>query len=209
VTSDDRFDHGALTRTIAAYHNLMTPIHCHECGRTNGALAKRCLWCGVPLMDQGSPSSIEATRVEIDYLDGIERLDNPTPVRLTIGADGLEVCELMPGSRIVKIDAASLLQATVVDGSTTVEGKRVRSPWRWLALGPLAVVVRGKKQPDTKNHDYLLTIKYREGGEERNAVFHREDRAGLAMIDLVARTINSLVRMRSKKPRAYGDSDDS
>ena len=209
MTSEDGFDHSAFTSAVVAYRNFMTAIHCAECGRTNGALAKRCLWCGVPLMDQGSPSSIETTRVEIDYLDGIERLDNPTPVRLTISADGLEVSEVMPGSRLVRIDAAALVRATVVDGSTTVEGKRVRSPWWWLALGPLAVVVKGKKQPDTKNHDYLLTVKYREGGEERNAVFHREDRSGLAMIDLVARTINSLVRVRSKKPRGSSDSDDS
>jgi hypothetical protein len=198
VTSDDRSDRDALVSRIVAYHNFMTQISCPDCGRTNGALAKRCLWCGVPLMDQGSPSSIETTRVEVDYLDGIDRLDNPTPVRLTVSAEGLEVSELMPGSRIVKIDASSLVQATVVDGSTIVEGKRARSPWWWIALGPMAVVVKGKKQPDTKNHDYLLTIKYKEGGVERNAVFHREDRAGLTMIDLVARIINSLVRMRSK-----------
>ena len=177
----------------------MTPIYCHECGRANGARAKRCIWCGLPIVDQGKPSSFEATRVEIDYIDGIERLDYPAPVKLVINGDGIEVSELMPGSRTIKIAAPSLIQANVVDGSTTVEGKRVRSPWWWLALGPFALVIKGKKKPDTKKHDYLLTIKYRADGGERNAVFHREDRAGLPMLEGLARIINMLVRMKSKE----------
>ena len=177
----------------------MTPIYCHECGRANGTLAKRCIWCGVPIVDQVKPSNFDVTRVEIDYLDGIDRLDNPAPVKLIINADGIEVTELMPGSRSIKIAAASLIQANVVDGSTTVEGKRVRSPWWWLALGPLAVVIQGKKKPDVKKHDYLLTIKYRVGSQERNAVFHREDRAGLTMLEMLAKIINMLARMKSKE----------
>jgi hypothetical protein len=120
-------------------------------------------------------------------------------VGVTISAEGLEVRELMPGSRLVKIAAASLVQASVVDGSTTVEGKRKRSAWWWLLLGPFAVVVKGKKGPDTKNHDYLFTIKYRAGGEERNAVFHHEGSLGLAKVEILARIINSLVRVRSKE----------
>src|ERR1051325_11020811 len=93
----------------ATRHLFMTPVHCQECGRANGAAAKRCIWCGVPLIDRGKPSSFDPTRVEIDYLDGIERLDNPAPVKLLISADGLEVTELMPGSRSIKIAAASLI----------------------------------------------------------------------------------------------------
>jgi hypothetical protein len=151
----------------------------------------------MPLINQGDPSSFDATRVEIDYLDGIERLDNPAPVRLTISADGLEVRELMPGSRIVNIEAGSLVQAIVVDGSTITEGKQVRRPLWWLALGPFALIVKGKKKPDEKRHDYLLTVKYRAGGHERNAVFHREDRAGLVVVEGLARIINSLIRMKS------------
>jgi hypothetical protein len=158
------------------------------------------------VIDRGKPSGFDATRVEIDYLDGIERLDNPAPVKLVINADGIEVSELMPGSRSIKIAAASLIRASVVDGSTTVEGKRARSAWWWLALGPFAVVVRGKKKPDTKKHDYLLTIKYRAGAEERNAVFHREDRAGLSMVEGLARIINALVRMNSGESRGSGES---
>ena len=178
---------------------LMTPIYCHECGRTNGALAKRCIWCGVPVMSQAVASSFETTSIEVDYIDGIERLDNPTPVKLTISAEGLEVRELMPGSRMVRIAAASLVQANVVDGSTIVEGKRERSAWWWLLLGPFALVVKGKKSPDIKNHDYLLTIKYRKGSEECNGVFHHQGRVGLAKVEILARIINSLVKLRSKE----------
>ena len=49
----------------------MTPTYCQECGRANAAAARRCIWCGLPLVDKGTPARFEPTRVEIDYLDGI------------------------------------------------------------------------------------------------------------------------------------------
>ncbi|MEK6299447.1 MAG: hypothetical protein AABO41_01900 [Acidobacteriota bacterium] len=176
----------------------MTPIYCQECSRANGASAKRCIWCGVPIVDRGAPEEFAATKIEIDYLDGIERLDGAATVRLVINRDGIEVSETVPGSRTFKIPAASIIEANVVDGSTVTEGKRIRSGWWWLALGPFAVFVPGKKTPDTKNHDYLLTIKYKQGSETRTAVFHREDRAGLPVVEGLARIVSALVRLRDE-----------
>lgn len=172
----------------------MTPVYCQECGRANGATAARCLWCGVPISNEYAPRSLEATRLEMDYLGGIDRLDNPAPVRLVIDADGIKVSELMPGSRVVHIPARSILEASVVDASVTEEGKRVRGIKWWLVLGPLAHFVPERKLPDKKKHDYMITIKYRAGAELRHAVFRREDRLGLLLINGLARNISALVR---------------
>lgn len=176
----------------------LTPSYCQECGRANGEAAKRCLWCGVPIVDRDSPREFAATRIEIEYLDGIERLDDSATVRMVLSRDGIEVNETVPGSRIFKIPASSIIDATVVDGSTVVVGKRVRSAWWWLALGPFAPVVRGKKTPDTKKHDYLLAIRYKEGSETRTAVFHREDRAGLPVVEGLARIVTTIVRLQAE-----------
>ena len=176
----------------------MTPIYCQECGRANGASAKRCIWCGVPIVDRGTPENFAATRIEIDYLDGIQRLDNPATVRMVISREGIEVSETIPGSRKFNISASSIVDANVVDSSTVIEGKRVRSAWWWLALGPFALVVPGKKTPDTKQHDYLLAIRYKDGSEMRTVVFHREDRAGLPVVEGLARIVRTLVRLQAE-----------
>jgi hypothetical protein len=172
----------------------MTPIHCQHCGRANGSAAKKCIWCGAPITDASGTLRLETTRVEIGYLDGIDRFEDAGPVRLIIGPEGVEVLELIPGSRSFKIPASSILEANVVDASTMIEGKRIRPTWWWLALGPLAFLVRGRKTPDVKEHDYILTIKYQTGSEVRNAVFHREDRAGLAVVEGLARIVTMLAR---------------
>ncbi|MFY9573122.1 MAG: hypothetical protein WAV20_17110 [Blastocatellia bacterium] len=177
----------------------MNPIYCHKCGRPNGATAKKCLWCGVPITDVGATRAVETTRVEIGYLDGLERLEDAGPVRLTINADGIEVAELVPGTRAIKLPASSILDATVVDASTMIEGKRVRPGWWWLALGPLAFAFPGRKTPETKMHDYILTISYKSEGEIHRAVFHREDRAGLAVVEGLARIVGLLVRGQQQR----------
>ena len=173
----------------------MSPIYCDECGRANGASAKKCIWCGAPTSNGSKAGSIETTRVEIGYLDGIDRFEDAGPVRLIISVEGIEVAELIPGTRSVKIPASSILGANVVDASTMIEGKRERSKWWWwLAIGPVALLIPGRKTPDVKEHDYILTIRYKAGNETRNAVFHREDRAGLSVVEGLARIVTSLVR---------------
>jgi len=176
----------------------MTPIYCHECGRANGAAAKKCIWCGAPTTGGSTVGSIETTRVEIGYLDGIDRFEDAAPVRLIVSAEGIEVAELIPGTRSVKISASSILEATVVDASTLIEGKRVRSKWWWLAVGPVALLIPGKKTPDVKEHDYILTIKYKAGNEVRNAVFHHEERVGLSVVEGLARIVTVLARQNRK-----------
>ncbi|HKP86492.1 MAG TPA: hypothetical protein VJZ26_10365 [Blastocatellia bacterium] len=175
----------------------MTPIYCQECGRANSQSARRCIWCATPIVDGGSPASFDTTRVEIDYLDGIERLDNPAPVRLIINSDGVEVSELMPGSRTVRIAPESLVRADAVDASTANQpGRKRLSFWRAL-ITPFNSDGWKRNPIDDTRHDYVLTIRYEEGGEVRNAVFHRQDRAGRSIVEGLARIINMLVRLKS------------
>lgn len=180
----------------------MIPTYCQECGRTNGAAAKRCIWCGVPLVDKGTPDRFEPTRVEIDYLDGIERMEEPLAVRLVINADGVEVNEIMPGSRTYKIAAAALIEANVMDTSVTVETKRKRpSLWR-LLINPISRKVWQGQPGEIKavqQYDYVLTIRYRAGDDVRIAVFHRQDRIGLQVVEGLARIVNLLVRITANR----------
>lgn len=170
----------------------MSPIYCQQCNRANAAAAKKCIWCGVPLTSSGKQANVGTTKVEIEYLDGVDRFEDAGPVRLIISPDGIEVAELIPGTRSVKIPASAVLGAIVVDASTTKEGKRTRSGWLWLTLGPFALFFPGKRSPAIKVHDYILTIRYKSGDETRNAVFHREDRAGLSVVEGLARIVSSL-----------------
>jgi hypothetical protein len=183
----------------------MSPVYCNECKRANSAAAKKCIWCGLPIVAGIGTVRLETTRVEIGYLDGIERLEDAGPVRLVIGPDGIEVVELIPGSRSFKIPASAILGANVVDASTMVEGKRVRSTWWWLAIGPLALLMPGKKTPDVKEHAYILSIKYEAASGIRNAVFQREDRSGLAVVEGLARIVTMLTR--KQEPGTRGEAE--
>jgi hypothetical protein len=175
----------------------MSPIYCDECGRANGARDKKCIWCGVPILNASTVGAVDTTRVEIGYLDGIERFEDAGPVRLIISAEGIEVAEIIPGTRSVKIPAASILEAHAVDAGTMIEGKRARPKWWWwLVIGPGALLIPGRKTPDVKEHDYILTVSYKAGNETRNAVFHREDRSGLAVVEGLARIVTSLARQK-------------
>lgn len=175
---------------------MMSPIYCDECGRANGASAKMCIWCGVPISNVGVAGAIATTRVELGYLDGIDRFEDAGPVRLIISAEGIEITEVIPGTRSVKIAASAIREANAVDASTMKEGKRVRSNWWWLALGPGALLIPRRGTPEVKEHDYILTIKYLDGDETRNAVFHHENRAGLAVVEGIARIVTSLARRK-------------
>lgn len=174
--------------------DLKPPIYCQDCGRANSPAAARCIWCGILITDAGATGKFETTNVELEYLSGIERLSDPTPVRMVISLEGIEINEVMPGSRSIRIAARDVIAAQVADGSSVSEGERSRPLWWWLALGPLALALRGKKSAEVKSHDYILTIKYREDDQVRHAVFHRQDSAGLSMVTAVARIISSLVK---------------
>ena len=167
----------------------MSAILCHECGRPNGAGAKSCIWCGVPIM-RGGAVDIKTTSLEIAYLGGIERFPDAEPVRLSIGNEGVEVSELIPGTRSVKIPGPSIIEATCTDASIMIEPDGRKSSW-WRAFWPSA---SRKETQEFKAYDYILTIQYKEDDEIRNAMFHREDQAGLDALEGLARVVNSVAK---------------
>jgi hypothetical protein len=195
VFTDELF----ITETVAK-SLFMTPVYCEHCNRANGATAPRCIWCGLPITGKSLSGDFEITRLEIEYLGGIDRLDDPAPVKLVIGPGGIEINEIIPGSRTVKIAADKIIDARVVDASTIIEGKRKRAAtWWWFIIGPLALAIPREKLPDKKKHDYIITIRYKEQDEIRNAVFHREDSLGLSLVNGLARIIALLVRRSEKR----------
>lgn len=175
---------------------MTSPVYCDECGRPNGATAVSCIWCGVPMLNHGAVGAVPTTRVEIGYLDGIDRFEDAEPVRLIISAEGIEVSELVPGTRSVRIPASSILEANTVDGSTTIEDDRAQPGRWWLALRPKGFSKQNRKAAEVKAHDYILTVRYRDGDEVRTAVFHREDVGGLAVVEGLARIVTSLMRRK-------------
>lgn len=170
---------------------MIGPVYCQKCKRANSATAKKCLWCGVTIEGGSTTGEIKATRVEIEYLSGVDGIVGPRNVVLKIDDKGLTV----EGERAVRIGASSLLEARVVDASYTIEGKRGRASWKWwLMVGPFALLIPGKKKPDVTKNDYLLTIKYKSGEKPCSVVFRREDRLGQTMLEGLARIVTSLAQ---------------
>ena len=167
------------------------PVYCSECKRVNGSAASLCLWCGAPIVNAPHPPVFEPTQAELDYVGGLERLDDPTPVRLAISESGIEIVEIMPGSRRIVIDAADVVDARVTGAGTSSSEETARQPW-WHRLGR-SVFRRPGGSPD---QEHTLTIRYRESGEVLNAVFNRRGGAGLSMMQGLARSVASMVRLR-------------
>lgn len=177
----------------------MSPIYCDECGRANAAGANACIWCGLPILNSNTAVNVETTRVEIGYLDGIDRFEDPAPVRLIISHEWIEIAEVIPGTRSVKIPVSSIIEANSADASTMIEVKRVRPKRWWLRLRPGAFLPARTKAQEVKVHDYILAIKYTHADETRTAVFHREDPSGLAVVEGLARILNSIVRRNRRE----------
>ena len=172
----------------------MTAIPCHQCGRPNGASAKKCIWCNASFSADVPVEAFGTTTVEADYLEGIDRLDDPGPVRLVISPDGIEVVEVLPGSRSIKIPAASILEANLTYSTDTEESQQ--RPWWRRAIEPLSFASTSDRTRDVEASDYILTIKYRDGDEVRTGVFSRSDRQGLMLARKLAGILGKLAAER-------------
>ena len=172
------------------------PVYCSECERVNASAATLCLWCGAPIMNGPLPPVFEPTQAELDYVGGIERLDDPMPVRLAISKAGIEIVEVMPGSRKILIPAGDIVDARVTGAGKPSSEKITPDPW-WRRLRR-SIFGRSRTGDSLIEETplYTLTIRYEEAGEVRSAVFHRRGGAGLSMIQGLARSAASLVRLR-------------
>jgi hypothetical protein len=159
----------------------------------NGPAARLCIWCGALMDLHRAGADFEAAQMEVEYLEGIERLDDPTPVRLAVGPAGVEVCEMLPGSRTVIIPTDELVDARVVDSSLR---NSARPSLLKRVLGPFANLNR-ERDEEMEKRDYRLIIRYTKEGETREAVFRREDQTGFTAMNAAARVISLLVKRRA------------
>ncbi|HXG66917.1 MAG TPA: hypothetical protein VNO70_17575 [Blastocatellia bacterium] len=173
--------------------NDTNPVYCQECGRANRAAAARCLWCGAPLLNKAAPHNFEPTLAELDYHSGIARLDDPLTVKVMVSAAGVEVTELMPGSRRILIPAASIIDVDTYETEMMPEPNQEPLSWWERALRAL------RKDAGKAAHDYVLKITYEEGGEIWSALFHREGDMGASLVNRIARAIGALVRRHGEK----------
>lgn len=173
------------------------PVQCSECHRPNSPSASLCLWCGVLLDSKAAFEHFPTTVVELDYLNGIDRLDNPMPVRLTTNADGIEIKEVLPGSRIFLIAADSIIEARVLDKIERIKVEKRSSLLQKLLNESSSLQNQQFKEQIT--HDFILTLWYRLDDKVCTAAFHREDDAGKAMVNNTAKIINSLVKFKSRQ----------
>lgn len=144
----------------------------------------------------------------MDYMDGLERLDEPIPVRVLIDAGGIEVSERMPGSRTARIAAEAIIDASTLDASLTLETPPVKmSLWRMLITPLGSGSSRRQGAAETKQHDYVLLVRYRTEEETRTALFHRQDGSGQQVVAGLARIINLLVRVTGERTQRSTNSD--
>lgn len=168
----------------------MSAINCHECGRPNSVTARRCIWCSVPISQDAATRS-DTKSVELDYLEGIDRFDDAGPVRLIVSSEGIEVLELMPGSRSVKIRADCILETRVEDSLVSHNGDDGKS-WKRLLKAPSAGASRNTT--GSAKRQSVLTIKYRIDGEIREAIFCRDDPQGASAVAGVAKIMSTLAK---------------
>jgi hypothetical protein len=169
----------------------MTATTCLECGRINGPDARACIWCGVPVISESGPLDFEPLKAEVEYIEGFERLDGPAPVGLVVGPSGLEIRELMPGTRSILIPIELLVSAGVTGPLRSVGTPPRRSASGWLRL-------KANDEPG-ENRRSALTLKHRLDGESQTVVFERNDEVGVEVLRRIARTITLLIRLQGTR----------
>jgi len=145
----------------------------------------------VPISEDAARGS-ETKSVELDYVEGIDRFDDAGPVRLIVSSEGIEVLELMPGSRSVTIPADCILETRVQDSLAPHNGDDGKS-WKRLLKVPSAGASRNTA--GTVKRQSVLTIKYRIDGEIRDAVFCRDDLPDGGAVAGVAKIMSTLAKV--------------
>lgn len=147
----------------------MNVILCHQCGRPNSARTARCIWCSVAIPGERSADGFEPISVELEYVEGIDRLEDAGPVRFLLTSDRIEIRELMPGSRAVRIPIESVIEARV------------------------------SRAPAFETRWPVLEIEYRLHDDIRTAVFCREGANGAAVVEGLAGRLSELIHARPGK----------
>lgn len=168
-------------------------VNCFSCHRPNSPAAIRCLWCGAQFLDATSATNVAILQAEFTYLGGFDRLDGPQPVSLRVTSEGVEIRELMPGTRTVQIPAAAILEARVVRNIDKVRVDEAIPWWRKLFFDD-ETNQQNLRQKEEILREYIVTIRYRSGDKILNVAFRRDDATASMTAERVARAINSLLK---------------
>ena len=177
---------------------MSVSLQCPECRRINGPLATKCIWCGLPIVDLEAAGEFAPAQFELDYLDGISRLEEPVSVLMILKADGIEISESLPGSRTVHIPVGSIIEASVTDASTSGVISAKRPPLWWLTK-PISTWFEPAPTRKIVSHDYILAVRYTDVEGERKALFHRESERGRSVVNEAARVIEMMIRNRDRE----------
>jgi hypothetical protein len=125
----------------------------------------------------------------VSYLDGFERLDGPATVELAVGPAGVEIREMMPGTRSILLPLEQITGASVAGPLRSVGSQPRKGSSGWLRLRNTS------DQPEAGR--VALTLKFREEGEDRTVVFERDDTGAIDPLRRIARTITMLIKFNS------------
>jgi hypothetical protein len=154
------------------------------------------MWCELPIISDEITGSFEAIQIDLDYVSGIERLDEPMPVRLLVGPTGIEVIETLPGSRRVLIPAGSLVESRIEPAAGGEDTKAFRQR---LVIGKFNITIPGGRARAGATRRYNLIIDYREGPGTRSAIFHWEESRRTSSIKNIVRIISMLIGRQKGK----------
>jgi hypothetical protein len=175
----------------------MATINCQQCGRPNGDSSKRCIWCAAYL-DDSTSTKVETKTLEVDYVSGIDRLDNPGPVRMVISSEGIEIVEILPGSRSIKIPAASIIEVNV--SAPNIVTQPTKRPW-WRSITRSSRESSTNDSNESAHGEYVFTVKYEQDNQVGTIVFRRYGPHANMPVWLIEDTLGRLTGQRRGSPR--------
>jgi hypothetical protein len=173
--------------------NASGTVNCFSCHRPNSPAAIRCLWCGAQFQDATSATNAAILQAEFTYLGGFDRLDSPQPVTLRVTSEGVEIREMMPGTRTVQIPAAAILEARVVRNIDKVRVDEAIPWWRKLFFDDETNQKNLRKKEEILR-EYIVTMRYRSEDKILNVAFRRDDDMAAVSAEKLAKTINSILK---------------
>jgi hypothetical protein len=168
-------------------------MNCFSCHRPNSPAAIRCLWCGAQFPGATAANNPAVLQAEFTYLGGFDRLDSPQPVSLRVTSEGVEIREMMPGTRTVQISAAAILEARVVRNIDRVRVDESVSWWRKLFFDDETNQKNLRKKEEILR-EYIVTMRYRSEDKIFSVAFRRDDDMAAMTAEKFAKAINSLLK---------------
>jgi hypothetical protein len=118
---------------------------------------------------------------------------------MVISSEGIEIAEILPGSRSFKIPATSIIEVNVNASSVTIKAKE-RSWWRKIT-GSLSESSTNDSDESAQS-DFVFTVRYEKDDGEGIMVFRRYDPSGNMPVWRIADTLGRLTGQQQGSPSA-------